>query len=371
VAPDGEQAVYFPLRSNAKALLTGAPVAALRRRMKVAGLLCDRIYLEAGALEISAGSGGGFVERLPLAEAVSSTWQTPAERREMTGAQFYVTLAPEDTPGVPSDRQATAVINSEAAIAWRPTFHPFARELGDDCDWVTFVVPEQSPDADRIVRDFVWNDDRDQGLAKLFPTRFARSRIVEDANRDFVNAALGGITVSVDRAHAVVLENRLAAGDAGRAHGMVSLPVLIPDVRDIGWEELSTLRRHRDLRYFRSVMGEIEAQAWECVGSGGDLEAWVRNAYDERLRMAVDKATSIWTRLGTIGIDLLVGTGAGLATVGFGAAPSGAAASAALSTAVTRTASAFRMRASRRTKRWVAADVAIRAATRSTGDATP
>ena len=363
VRSDTSSIVYFPLRSNAKALLAGAPVAALRRRMKVAALLYEQIYLEVGAIEITAGSGGSFVDRPPLEEAVSMPWQTAAERRALTGAPFYVTVAPEESPGIPSGRPGATVINSEAAIAWRPTFHPFARELPAKCDWVTFVNLEPSPDADRIAREFVRDDEQDPNLANLFPTRFARSRIIEDANRDFVNAALASATISVDSAHAVVLENRLAAGDAGRAGGMAALPLLIPDIRNVSWEDLGGLRKHRDMQYFRQVLGEIEAEAWEQIGSGGDLGSWVRNAYDDRLRAAQAKTASTWQKLGATGMSLMVGTGAGWATVGLGAGLTAAVASAGLSTAVTKTASAFRMRATRRTRRWVAADLVIRAAT--------
>lgn len=167
VAPSSEAIIYFPLSSNAKSLLAGAPVAALRRRMKVASLLYDQVYLEAGALEIAAGSSGGFVDRLPLAEAASLPWQTAVERRELTGAPFSVSLAAEDTPGVPSTRPAHTVINSEAAIAWRPTFHPFQKELPGECNWVTFVRLEPSPEADRIARAFIRSDQDDLQLAAL------------------------------------------------------------------------------------------------------------------------------------------------------------------------------------------------------------
>jgi hypothetical protein len=52
---DAESALLVPLRSNAHTLLAGAPVAAMRRRLKWASILFDRVYLEAGILHAQAG----------------------------------------------------------------------------------------------------------------------------------------------------------------------------------------------------------------------------------------------------------------------------------------------------------------------------
>jgi hypothetical protein len=41
--PDTESALYVPLRSNAKSLVTGAAIAALRRRLKYASVFHDTL----------------------------------------------------------------------------------------------------------------------------------------------------------------------------------------------------------------------------------------------------------------------------------------------------------------------------------------
>jgi hypothetical protein len=55
--PDAESALYVPLRSNAMSLVTGAPIAALRRRLKYGRLFHDTLILEAGILRMKAGAG--------------------------------------------------------------------------------------------------------------------------------------------------------------------------------------------------------------------------------------------------------------------------------------------------------------------------
>ena len=56
VPPSGD--VFFPLASNAHALVAGGAVASVRARMKVSSLLYDRVLLEAGAMRIQAGPHG-------------------------------------------------------------------------------------------------------------------------------------------------------------------------------------------------------------------------------------------------------------------------------------------------------------------------
>lgn len=48
VVAHDESVLVVPLRSNAHTLLTGGPVAAMRRRLKHASLLFDALYLDSG-----------------------------------------------------------------------------------------------------------------------------------------------------------------------------------------------------------------------------------------------------------------------------------------------------------------------------------
>ena len=66
----------MPLRSNAKALVAGAPVAALRRRLKYASVFQDQLFLESGVLQIEAGEGGSSIFAPPVT-LDRSAWLAP------------------------------------------------------------------------------------------------------------------------------------------------------------------------------------------------------------------------------------------------------------------------------------------------------
>src|SRR6266508_4574153 len=50
--------IFFPLRSNAKSLVAGAPAQSVVARLKLASLLYDRVLVEDGEYRIQGGPGG-------------------------------------------------------------------------------------------------------------------------------------------------------------------------------------------------------------------------------------------------------------------------------------------------------------------------
>jgi hypothetical protein len=56
--PDNGSLLVVPLRANAHTLVSGAAIAALRRRLKFASLVFDRVLLETGILRVHAGPHG-------------------------------------------------------------------------------------------------------------------------------------------------------------------------------------------------------------------------------------------------------------------------------------------------------------------------
>ena len=50
--------VFFPLASNAHALVTGAPLASIRARLKASSLLYSHVLIESGRMSIQAGPNG-------------------------------------------------------------------------------------------------------------------------------------------------------------------------------------------------------------------------------------------------------------------------------------------------------------------------
>lgn len=130
-----ESVLVVPLRSNASTLLAGAPVAALRRRLKFASLFFDRLLLETGIYRVNAGPRGASSFIVPPTEGDPPRWQTPAERHERTGVKFAVALSKDPPPNAEPD----ILFSSEATISWAATLHPFADELPAGTDWVDFV----------------------------------------------------------------------------------------------------------------------------------------------------------------------------------------------------------------------------------------
>ena len=72
---------YFGLRTNAYQLVSGAGVNAVRRRIKLAGLLHDEVALEAGLYLLTAGGGSSvpmYMSQPP--DEDESRFQTPPTR---------------------------------------------------------------------------------------------------------------------------------------------------------------------------------------------------------------------------------------------------------------------------------------------------
>ena len=126
--------VYFPLKSNAHALLAGRPIEAVRKRLKFASLLHDDVYLESGLLQIQAGAKGA-IEFGTGSSDVDAEWQTPSERGALQGGEFVFSIRKE---GEESTASSAATLRSSAAISWNPTFEPFRRELPSSADWIHF-----------------------------------------------------------------------------------------------------------------------------------------------------------------------------------------------------------------------------------------
>lgn len=76
-----EPVLYVPLRSNAKTLVTGTPVAALRRRLKYASVFNEQLLLESGVLRMHAGEGGSWSVIEQATADRPARWQTPRQRQ--------------------------------------------------------------------------------------------------------------------------------------------------------------------------------------------------------------------------------------------------------------------------------------------------
>jgi hypothetical protein len=137
--PGNESILVVPLRSNASTLLSGAPVAATRRRLKFASLFYDEVLLEAGVLNMQAGPHGAFNIVEPATEQPPARWQTPRERHLAEQHSFALAIGQETVPGVPAEAMRS-FMQSETTICWVATLEPFADELPPDAGWVDFIT---------------------------------------------------------------------------------------------------------------------------------------------------------------------------------------------------------------------------------------
>jgi hypothetical protein len=347
---DAESALLVPLRSNAHTLLAGAPVAAMRRRLKWASILFDRIYLEAGILHAQAGpTGSASMMRHPQSDE-QPLWQSAAQRKAAQSSSFQILVGAEKTPGVPASTMHP-VVASETSIDWQATLLPFADET-DNCDWVEWVVSQEPQDeAAKLVKDWTWNDDRNEALNAAIPERFVRSTVIKHANRDLALAVTAGLTASIDAVHLQVVEQRFQEDSSWKARGF-AVPILFPDVGNASWDTIAELRRQREIQRFRAVLRKVEAEA-ASEAAGGDLKAAAHHAYDNHLADAVDKVGGISATFTSTTLGFVISSEAGLSTMGI-AGPTGALTSAAVGTTAGAVIDVRKIIRRRKSSGWVA-----------------
>lgn len=301
--------LLFPLLSNARALVAGAGVAAVRRKLKFASVMFDEVLLEGGSKQISAGPDGNIV--LP---APSESFQTARERHFAQGSRF--SLAIGESRQDPTPDAMRMVIDSETRLNWRTTLEPFRRELPAGCDWVTYVSTRLAPEAKTTAESWTRRDASSDVLQREFVDPLVRRLVLKHANADLAVAAYGGVAVAQDPLHSKVASLRFADVAEWRPIGFV-LPILHPRVENLDWESIAEVRRNRHVRRFREVMAEIEARALEEAAAGGDIEETAHHAYETYLADAVERFTGVGGTVLRAGGSMLIGSVAGAATVGW------------------------------------------------------
>jgi hypothetical protein len=312
--PDNESVLYVPLRSNAKTLVTGAAITALRRRLKYASVFHEHLVLESGLLRMQAGPGGSFsvVER--FADPGQARWQTPRERHRAGQIPFQISIGKESTPGVLAETMHP-VMTSDAEVSWTATLHPFASELPGGTDWVHFGrFSEPGEQVRHAAQEWTWADERNPYLDQAIPGRFVRSAVIKNANNDLALAAAAGYTITIDALHAQVVAQRFRDETAWKLQGY-AIPFLFPQIGDWTWREIADLRRDPNMARFRAELRKIEEEA-AAEASSGDLEAAAHHAYERHNAAAVPKLTGLGRAAGTIVAGYVISSGSGLVTLG-------------------------------------------------------
>jgi hypothetical protein len=284
--------------------------------MKVSSLLYEHVLVEAGQMRILAGAHGASVARHGSAPDSPAAWQTPAARHRAQAAPFGVSIARETTPGVAAPGPYHQVLHSETSICWESTLEPFQQELPRKCDWIVFGNPSaMDPEFKALAERWKRSDDGNVALNRLVPETFVRSRLIEHVSHDLAVGAAIGCDVSVDRFHGRVIGARFAGDATVETHG-VALPILVPRVGDLAWDDVARIRRLKAIDRLRGVLREVEAEAFEVARSGGDFEAAMHNVFIKKVAAASAEVRGVRSVAALVLADLVVGGGAGYFTAG-------------------------------------------------------
>lgn len=295
---------YFPLRSNAKSLVVGQSLNSVRRRIKLSALLHDEVWIEDGVFIQWAGPTGGFSSWLPSDRQETVRWQTPRERGSSQGQEHSLSMAPEEVAGVPGTNFRT-VLRSTATISWRATFEPLKTELPKAYDWIAFghVNDSELGRLKSVADHWIRADLRDDCLRTMLPEQFVRSAVIKNANLDLAHGSRFAAAVNMEQLHANVARARLERGDARRVLGGVALSIILPSVGNLPWEDVDRVRRHRDIRYLREILRDVEAAALQDASSEPDFERRIYQAFQAKLAHATGRIS------GSFRQRLLVGAG--------------------------------------------------------------
>jgi hypothetical protein len=223
----------------------------------------------------------------------------------------------EIQPGVPSLGPYHEVIHSETSICWMPTLEPFKAELPPGCDWIIFGRPGEVPAELRRLTD-QWKriDNENVALERLVPERWVRSLLVSHVSDDLTTGLAGGWDIGLDRFHGEVVNARFADDATIESHGF-ALPILVPSVGNLDWDNVAAIRRLPAIERLRKVLQEVELEVAE-VSARGDIESTVRTVYDRKVRDVISDVEGLGGSLAHGLAELVVGTAAGYGTLALG-----------------------------------------------------
>lgn len=252
--------------------------------MKVAALLYDELILDQGQWMGRSGSGGATEMYDPNPSEQPVAWQTAGARRREMNSEWYMALRPsgQATGGV--------TLRSPTSLSWRASYDPIRQELPRAYDWIEFgafgLHPRDKTIASRMAREAL----ADGLLKDTFGDDFTRDLVAKNATTSIVLASRMEAAVSLDKTHSLIAAARLAHGDARPVFGGRSLVAVIPDVRDLPWEDVDAARRLRGLPRLRAVLADIEREA---VARGGALDEDLLRAFQEEYARARAEIESV------------------------------------------------------------------------------
>ena len=348
MAESDERYLFVPLRSSASQLVAGAQIEAIRRKLKYASVVYDRLLFENGSIRIHAGEGGSSI--FPVSD---TNFQSVFERRVGMLSGFSIAIGLEETHGqqAPAERMRTLLASPTAAISWRPTLIPFEDELPATCDWVSWVDTPRSTEVSTLASSWSSRDRNNDALLSAVPVTFARSLIIENANTDLARAALNGVAVMQDATHRQVVASRLDSGTTWQPVGF-AVPLLAPRVGTLSWTDIDSLRADKAMRDYRAMLRDLEAETLQQSASDQDVERFLNVVLRNRLLKLAEPPRNSISALFNGVVSFFVGSGIGALTTGW-TGPASILGGAALGGAVDVGRAALDRSRARSARRWV------------------
>jgi hypothetical protein len=307
--------IYFPLRSNAASLITGRGIGEVRRRLMLASLLHDELWIEAGLLSVTAGSDGSNSWHTRGLDPATVRWQSPRSRHRGEGIEFGVAFGIEATPGV-AVPATHAMPMGTSSISWEATFEPFRTELPPQAaEWISYVDYPDPPAAKQLAGRWSFSEFSHPSpqLTRRWPGEFVRDTYVKGTHLDIAAADVAGAVVSIDVAHRPVLDALISAGVANRVPGDRLLDLIVPT--GMNWSDVVELRgQDRALREYRAAIRAAESAVIGAATLGPAIERDLLEEWGRRIGAAAERRPPRWVRRAVVGLGFVGGLGVGAAT---------------------------------------------------------
>jgi hypothetical protein len=307
--------IYFPLRSNAASLITGQGIAEVRRRLMLASLLHDEVWIEAGLLSVMAGADGSNSWHHRGLDPATVSWQSPRSRHRGEDVEFGVAFGRESVPGV-AVPPTHAMRLGTSSISWEATFEPFRRELPRDAaEWVSYVDYPDPPAAKQVAGRWSFSEfvDPNPSLTRRWPERFIRDTYVKGTHLDIAAAEVAGALVSIDVAHRPVVDALVQRNVAERVPGDHLLDLIMPV--GTSWADVVDLRRQdRALGEYRAAVREAADTVTTATALDPALERALLEEWGRRIGAASERRAPRWIRRAIVGLGFVAGLGVGSAT---------------------------------------------------------
>lgn len=279
----------FPLRSNSKSLLAGAPVASTIRRIKLASLLYDLVIIEDGYYELLAGEEYGRSELYPLGREPRTTWQTPRDRAAIVERGLHPSYKPKGSPDGGPEHFS---FSFEAEVAWQATFIPLKNDVSR-LPWVEFADFTGARDKRHWTEFFTMDGFHYDGSASL--SAAAKHFVYDHLRQDLATAAEIGAVLGADKFHSGAIPDLVRAGECEDIpSGEAVLEVVMPRVGDLAWNDLEVVRNMPGIRSYRAILNEIEEEARSNATSSLGFRQTIQEHYAAHLSAAASDLLGDW-----------------------------------------------------------------------------